>query len=445
MPWQRLVADIGTEVDADGLPRYPVVVVTVPRQSGKTTLLRALAVHRLLTTADASVWLTAQRRNDARDTWSQAVRLVERSRLAGAVTVRRTNGSEALSVPRTGSEFRVFAPAEDALHGKTTDLVCVDEGWAFTAERGAQLMQAIVPTQATRPHAQVWIVSTAGTDRSTWLRDYVDRARAALADGAHDELGFAYFEWSIPDGADVADPAVYAAHHPALGHTITGRALAAAQTAMDGAEFARAYGNRWTGADAFLVDPAEWDTGRTRDPIAPASPVAFAVEITPDRAHAYIVAAGRTADGRRAVEIADHGPDTDWVFARLCRMVDRWRPVAVDPIGPARMVLTAAQRRRSPIPLVEITAGRYCEAWGDLVDGLHTGTVQHRAHARLDAAAASATGRIVHEQVVISRAGHAAPLVAAMLAAYALDNPATTTPAPALRVARPDANPPPAS
>ena len=49
MPWQQLVADVGTELveDESGrlVPAWREVVVTVPRQSGKTTLVLGFDVH----------------------------------------------------------------------------------------------------------------------------------------------------------------------------------------------------------------------------------------------------------------------------------------------------------------------------------------------------------------------------------------------------------------
>ena len=62
--------------------------------------------------------------------------------------------------------LRIFAPLPAALHSKQSDLVVVDEAWAHDLERGRQLDQAIVPTQATRSGAQVWKVSTAGDESS---------------------------------------------------------------------------------------------------------------------------------------------------------------------------------------------------------------------------------------------------------------------------------------
>src|ERR1035437_2593601 len=49
MPWQQLVADVGLELLPGTLiPAYREVIVTVPRQSGKTSLVLAIEVQRAL-------------------------------------------------------------------------------------------------------------------------------------------------------------------------------------------------------------------------------------------------------------------------------------------------------------------------------------------------------------------------------------------------------------
>ena len=61
MPWQRRAVDVALEVDpASGLYRYGIVVVTVPRQSGKTKLESDVADHRCLSIPRARVWLAMQ-------------------------------------------------------------------------------------------------------------------------------------------------------------------------------------------------------------------------------------------------------------------------------------------------------------------------------------------------------------------------------------------------
>jgi hypothetical protein len=67
MPWQRYVADVGGEVDERGRFVYSLVIVTVQRQAGKTTLKQAQAVQRAAQGPNRRVWDTAQTGQDARD------------------------------------------------------------------------------------------------------------------------------------------------------------------------------------------------------------------------------------------------------------------------------------------------------------------------------------------------------------------------------------------
>jgi hypothetical protein len=70
MPWQRQVADVAMEVDpATGLLAYREVVLTTPRQSGKTTLELGVLVHRCRTWARSRVLYSAQDRIHARSKW----------------------------------------------------------------------------------------------------------------------------------------------------------------------------------------------------------------------------------------------------------------------------------------------------------------------------------------------------------------------------------------
>ena len=56
MPWQRHVADVALEVEpSTGRLRYRRVVLTVPRQSGKTTLMLATFLHRSLGMGSAQI------------------------------------------------------------------------------------------------------------------------------------------------------------------------------------------------------------------------------------------------------------------------------------------------------------------------------------------------------------------------------------------------------
>lgn len=432
MPWQRHVADVAGEIDpATGRMAYSLVVLSIQRQAGKTTLLRSTGVHTALQN-DGRAWYTAQTRNDARDNWMEAVTQVERSILGEAVKTRLTNGSESLGVPVTGGFFRVFAPMPDALHGKQSDRVFVDECWAFSRERGKELMQAIVPTQATRKAPQVWLVSTAGTDDSTWLKDTIERARAGGE-------GIAFFDWGIGDDVDPEDLDAVCAAHPAYGHTITREAIEAAYSTMDSEEFARAYGNRWTTALRRIIDRRAWSelVAGTTDTIAASSPVAFGVDLAPNRSVASIAVCGGSVFGRPIVEMVAHLDGVGWVQERLRELVAKHDPVAVvvDPVGPAAALVdairTSDDERDEPVRARLVTTGPRSLTAGTLrlFDAIHEPKTPPvlgiRRHDALDAAADSVGRRSLGGGWTWDRNGASpiSPLMAVTLAWWGFDHP----------------------
>src|SRR6266852_630320 len=82
---QRVMADVGCEINPDtGLPAYREVIVTVPRQQGKTTLFLTWQINRCLSPRWAQPQrsaFTAQSGKDARDKWlDELFPLIRRSR-----------------------------------------------------------------------------------------------------------------------------------------------------------------------------------------------------------------------------------------------------------------------------------------------------------------------------------------------------------------------------
>ena len=231
------MADVALE-HARGRLAYRDVVVSVPRQSGKSTLVLVVIVHRLLASTCHAVY-GAQTRLAARqkllDDWWPMLR---RSSLSRLFDVSRATGQEALfALGGTGSRCRVISSDETAAHGQTASLGVLDEAWSLdqTAE------QAVRPALVTRRAGQLWIASTAGNARSLWWRDKVQTGREAVEAGRTE--GLAYFEWSAEPGADLTDPAVLRRFHPAIDQTIAIDTLLADIAAMSPAEAGRAYGN----------------------------------------------------------------------------------------------------------------------------------------------------------------------------------------------------------
>lgn len=266
MPWQRMVADVAGEYDeSSGLPIYREVIVTVPRQSGKTMLQLVEVLDRsLMWGRPCRVAYTAQTGLDARqkmvNDWMPMLR-----HSPFRVTIdRELRGAAETAIEFTsGSRVEVLASAEEAGHGRTLDLGLIDEAFADEDNRREQ---AIVPAMTTIRDAQMFVFSTMGTGRSAFLNRKVATGRALVEAGI--TQGIAYFEWSAPDDADPDDEAVWWSCMPALGHTTTVAAIRHARMTMPDGEFRRAYLNQSREHDARWLPSGAWASRKHPDGLA---------------------------------------------------------------------------------------------------------------------------------------------------------------------------------
>jgi phage terminase large subunit-like protein len=413
--------DVAFEYDPRTMvPSYREVRVTVPRQQGKTGgLLLPVMAHRSLAFGRPQrILYTAQDRNHAREKWTEQVELLDRSPLRRLYRVRRSNGSESIRW-RTGSHWGITATGETSGHGFTLDLGVIDEAFAHVDDR---LVQSFRPAMVTRRDAQLWVVSTAGTDDSTFLRERVDDGRARVEAGETSDV--AYFEWSAPDDADPDDVETWRRAMPALGILIDEDTIRSDRNAMDADEFARAYLNRWTPGGTPVFDLASWVRCRD-DASRPGAAVAFAVDVAPDRRSASIAVAGARRDGRIHVELVDRRPGTEWIGERIQDLVAKHRPVAVavDPGGPGGSLVTELSQLKRVPPLLLIGGRTYAQACGALYDDVMTGRLVHLGQPALDDAAAGARRRSLGDAWVWARSeastADPAPLIAATLARHA--------------------------
>src|SRR4029453_3651331 len=141
------------------------------------------------------------------------------------------------------------------------------------------------------PQPQLWVVSTAGTARSAYLRGKLESGRARVAAGR--DSAVCYFEWAARQGADPADPATWWECMPALGRTVAESTIAAEFERLELGDFCRAYLNWWPGEipdDWTVIGREAW--AALADPnSAPVDPGAFAAAVTPERTYPPIAPA----------------------------------------------------------------------------------------------------------------------------------------------------------
>lgn len=412
MPWQRLVVDVAGEYDPDtGVPFYREVDLTVMRQQGKSTLMLAGQTDRCISwPRPQRVSYSAQTGKDARAKLLQDfVPAWQTSPLWKLIRgVRRARGEEGIDW-ESGSLIDVMAGTGSAGHGRTLDLGHIDEAFDDEDDRREQ---AMVPAMSTREDAQLWVVSTAGTSKSTYLRRKVEAGRhAAMQDRG---AGTAYFEWSVPDGEDIDDPDVWWQHMPALGWTVKPAAIRHARDTMEESEFRRAYCNQWTEAEHDRVIPADlWKM--CCDPMyAPTGALTIGVDVLPDRSAGAVAAVGGGA-----AELAEHAPGTGWIvpWAAEHKLEEvRRATFVIDGGGPAAPI--ADDLERAGLTVVRLSPQEVASACGRMFDSIADRKIKIRTSSLLDAAAAKVAKRPVGDRFVWSRStstGDITPLMAMTL------------------------------
>jgi hypothetical protein len=318
MPHQRLFWDTALEHEGGKLV-YGDVTWTISRQVGKTVAELMLMLWRCLKWPAQTVRYGAQTGMDARarlaDTWWP---IISHSPLGEVVSFRRQSGHEAIMFDN-GSRLGLLASSDKSAHGDTIDLAVLDESWAHQDHR---LEQACRPAMATRSNAQLYVVSTAGTEqRSPFLFEKVQAGRQAAEAGLTDAV--AYLEWSADPNNDPGEAETWREANPALGFTQTEETIRANYLSMPRHEFERSFLNRWTAAMGdSVVDLGHWES--LTEPEAPRPEwCVLGLDIAPQGKSGSIVAVGEDGDLLR-VALLEHGPGTDWIVPALQRIREEY-------------------------------------------------------------------------------------------------------------------------
>ena len=237
MPWQREMLGPAMEWRADGRPFHKTVVCTVPRQSGKSVLVAAVAAHWCMTKEDQHVLFLAQTRNAAKNRMQDVAVRLARAGVEG-VKFRFGVGNERIEFENTGSVIKVESPTAKSTHGESLDLVVLDEGWALED----WTLQGVLPAMSAKPNSQLWVISTQGTEDSEVWGRYIDAGRESVTDRTS-TTAYTEYAANLEAGQDIFNTEHWHEWMPALGITTSIEGILPSLNAMSPGEFMRAYGN----------------------------------------------------------------------------------------------------------------------------------------------------------------------------------------------------------
>ncbi|MBW3083800.1 hypothetical protein [Bifidobacterium phasiani] len=402
IPWQRLVADIAGEYRVDEQGRkvlaHPRVVVTVPRQAGKTTVDEAGHIRSLLMGPNRIGWYVAQRGTDAVAHFKQVVKDVEASPALRPLIadVKYTAGDMGLWL-KNGSVFKPSPPTDSSGHGFQGDRITLDEAWAFNAQQGGALLQAFVPTTITRlqltgQQPQLWIMSTEGTADSTFLNPLLSECRRGQCPDS-----WAVIDYGLPLDADPEDLDAVWASHPGAGHLFTRRQLRGFRDEFrnDPAGWRRAFCNiRDDGALERVYTDDIWQAGVCDGDTPDMAHAALGVAVDIDQAATSIVVAWTGRDGIAAARLLRHIPGTIGAADMVAGLAEpHGLPVWLDRKGPASIIADQLAAYHPDTRIADMTAADMAATGPSMLDLMRNQAVRHHPSPALDKAVGVAVRR----------------------------------------------------
>jgi len=275
-PWQHAVVE-------EALSPRRELLVLIARGCGKTTLMAALGLFRLLQDRRAAIVCAAASREQASHLFDKARGFaLSNPQVRARLTVTRRD----LRTATDGRLLVVSADAEKQL-GWDPSLIFLDE---LCAHRDADLYTNLRTSLVKRPDAKMVTISTAGVGADSPLGQLRQRALAlpkVERDGTFTRAtgaGLALLEWQLPDewGLDRAAEA-----NPAS--WVTAERLEEQREAVHELAFRRFHANQWTSAEGYWLPPGAWQ-GRASDyTIEPGEPVWVGVDVGGSRAASAVV------------------------------------------------------------------------------------------------------------------------------------------------------------
>jgi len=321
MGWQVHALEGMLMLDPEGELHFREGLVSTARQNGKSVLLQAVVGWFLTDGARLrgrpQAVLSVANRLDRAEAIHTAVAPILEAQYGAKVT--NAVGRKAVLMP-DGSKWEVRA-ATPNLHGGSYDLIVVDELFDIGSNC---IDDALRPSMIARPNPLLACFSTAGDEGSTVMIQMREMAVAEI-DAGH--CGDTYFaEWSMPPGVNPADEQWWGWANPALGTTVTVKALRAASKKES---FLRAHLNLWVSARGAWLDPGQWADLETDTPMPPGGILAVDSSVDESR---YVGVRSVVADNKAhvCVEFVANSEDQMWdEIARV--MADQTVQLALTP------------------------------------------------------------------------------------------------------------------
>lgn len=397
----------------DGLYAADAVVLSIPRQVGKTYLVGAVAFAMCVTTPDTLVLWTAHRYPTAADTFNDLRAMAERPELAPHIkTITTGTGQQAIHF-RNGSRIMFGARERGFGRGfKRVGLLVFDEAQILTSVA----IDDMLPSTNRHPNPLVVYIGTPPKPGDPG--DVFAGLRADALSGQ--STSTLYVEFSADADADPDDRDQWRKANPSYPHHTPDRALERLRKNLSTESFLREALGVWdVTTDVAAIDVEAW-LRLARPNAAQPDTATVVLDVSPDRAYGSLGVAGSGRKGRTLV-IERTKPGTLWMVKALVKLRDKRdiRQVGLHPSSQAGALIPDLSA--AGIEFTTLTTQHVGQACAGFIQAVTDRTVEHVGQDELNAAVANAKTRRSGEVELWDRRDYRvniSPLVAVSGALY---------------------------
>lgn len=405
--WQEGVGTLALGKRKDGKYAATVggVVLSIPRQVGKTFLVGMIVIAMCVLFPGYTVLWTAHRTRTATKTFQTLQGMVRKKKIWPHVkSVRTANGEQEIRF--TNGSVIMFGAREQGF-GRGFDEVDVevfDEGQILTSKA----LEDMVPAANQSRHESGALLFFMGTPpRESDPGEEFAARRAKALSGKSDNM--VYVEFSAEADADPNDRKQWALANPSFPHRTPVESVERMREQLtDDAAFLKEGLGVWDSGVSLGVIPAQSWADREDSSSVAVDRFALGVEVGPDLGWASLSLAGLRADGSWHVEMVEDqhtkGRGVAWLAPVVGELVGKnpqIRALVADVGGPIKALLEERVGRfwlrgADGSRLVEVTPLKVPElgaGCAQLLNGVVVGDVFHIGQPQLTAAALAATKR----------------------------------------------------
>jgi hypothetical protein len=379
MPWQKWLAEHSLKIKPDGRYLHPISVATVARQNGKSTYMMARIMMGLFHWDESLQVSTAHRLVTSLEQFRAIVQIIEENAdLANQVKrIRWQHGAEEIQT-LSGNRFIIKAGGSAARGLSKPESIHMDE---IRELHDMETFAAMRYTLMAAKNPQVSCFSSAGDSHSVVLNQLRERGLAA-ASGASDDVG--YFEWSAPTDEISLENAAFA--NPGLGITIHPDNIRAVFNDPPDVVMTEVL-NRWVQTISSVVGAKEWqECGDENVDLDDDKLTWMAIDISPDRKHAALVAAQKLGSESFVVKLLHTWENTiqldDRAIANDAASYCRRYPIEYLLFSRRTSGAVAARMQPAGIPIHDMDSD-YAQSCDELLGAINSQRLKHRNQASL--------------------------------------------------------------